>query len=64
METIDSLNTLANDVAGARTMDDLAALRSQLQNTKGILTDERDALRSAIVSREQEIIRLYLPRLQ
>ncbi|MDE2102877.1 MAG: hypothetical protein KGL39_36875 [Patescibacteria group bacterium] len=59
------VDSLANDIAAARTFSELADVRLRLQHTIGILDDERRVLETAVIGREKSLITFYLaePRL-
>ena len=50
---------LAQSIAAAITLDDIANVRQRLQHTIGLLADDREALETALGEREAFLTRLY-----
>ena len=56
MNTTEFVSDFANAIARARTFEDLAGLRRELQQTVGILDEERAVIQNTLIQRERDII--------
>jgi hypothetical protein len=60
-EISNPIDSLAADIAAARSFYDLGEVRRRLQHTLGLLDEERRVLENALIEREKSLIHFYLP---